>query len=106
MQCILGKPRLAWRVRWLLHDISIPPGVSPVLPPWESRQLVKRTAHFDAHLRVSSTPRCGSATASGTGAYSDFLADDGMPAQEQRARLRAWRAAKALRVQPGVPRGD
>jgi len=61
---------------------------SPVLPGWESRQLVKRTAHFDAHLRVSSTPRCGSATASGTGAYSDFLAGDAMAAQEQRARAR------------------
>jgi hypothetical protein len=51
-----------------LHDIA---GTSLVLPPWEAPQLVKRTAHFDAHLRVLSKMR--DRNRSGTGAYSNFL---------------------------------
>lgn len=76
--------------------------MSLVLPSWESLQRVKRTAHFDAHLRVSSTPRFGSATASGTGAYSNF---------HDAERVGSVRIPGALRVQgaqmrpPSTPRG-
>ncbi|KAF1838257.1 hypothetical protein BDW02DRAFT_11279 [Decorospora gaudefroyi] len=49
------------------------PACTSLVWPWGTRQLVKRTAHFHAHHRVPCAPRCGIATASGTGAYSNFL---------------------------------
>ncbi|EDU44156.1 hypothetical protein PTRG_11106 [Pyrenophora tritici-repentis Pt-1C-BFP] len=103
-----SPPRALWRVRWLLHDISHPAWCVAGLAALGITAARQAEAHFEAHLRVSSTPRCGSATASGTGAYSDFHAGNAGCQRKSKARERdcdLCMLRKVLRVQRRRPRG-